>query len=162
MIKKSRIAKFKKWLAAHGAQILPTTNEYELLRFKCKLGTGVIYEGSKGISVSGPLVNEAYECYVNPKAGKTWKGKGNPKDYTSKDKGALLKRDGNCCFYCGEHFESDELTVEHILSRIHQGNNRIENKALACKECNQEAGHLPIVEKIKLRDLKRGHTSPQD
>jgi len=156
VISKSKITKFTNWLSAQGAEVLPVTSEYELLRFRCKHGTGVVYSGKKGISVSCSFVIDAYECYKN---GKAWDGKGKRSKSSNGYKLALLKRDGNDCFYCGQTFEDDELTVEHILSSLHKGSNRIENKALSCKPCNLEAGHKSVVDKVKLRDIKREYVA---
>lgn len=141
-------------MSSQGCEILPVTNEFELLRFRCKKGVGVIYTGRRGISVSSEMVYEAYDCFINVKK---WNGKGKPgKRVTgSKIKRQLIDRDGMYCFYCGEEFEAPKLTKEHVLSIVQGGPDRIENLVLACSPCNKEADHLPVIDKVKLRDKKR-------
>jgi hypothetical protein len=43
------------------------------------------------------------------------------------------KQNGNCQ-YCGVKMK--EITIDHILARIHGGTNAIENLCLCCKWCN--------------------------
>ena len=157
-IKASKLPKFKNWLIRNAVEILEPTNPYEIIRFKCSLGTGVIYQGKKGLSVNDKFVEEAYNCYANTLA---WEGKGkSPKrKNTPTMKKALIKRDGNECFYCGLEFDVIKLTQEHLLSLSHNGPNRIENKVLACKPCNNLAGNLILVEKILLREQMRKETN---
>jgi len=151
-----RIKSFKNWLSAQGCEILPPTNEYELIRFRYKGGaTGVVYKNATNscYSTSSQDVNEAWNCY---RECREWTGriKGTSRGI-GKSKTELLARDGNCCFYCGRALELSEMTIEHILSLIHGGNNRIENKAIACKPCNSQASHMAVVEKIAFRDRIR-------
>lgn len=150
----ARVQNFSKWLSHEGAEILPLTNEYEVLRFRCRLGTGVIYQNSRGShSVSGPLVNDALEAFS---AGRKWAGKAKPKKRFggSKRKRQLLDRDGDECFYCGGSLESD-VTEEHLVAVNQGGPDRLENLVLAHFECNQEAGNLPVIEKVRLRERMR-------
>lgn len=68
----------------------------------------------------------------------------------------LQNRDGSHCFYCGKPFlKRDDITVEHLLSKVCGGPNTQENLALACAPCNTLAGQLPVVQKIQLRDSLR-------
>lgn len=68
----------------------------------------------------------------------------------------VYNRDGGMCFYCGKPITIEEATVEHLLATVHGGNNSVANTTVACTDCNGLAGARSIVEKIKLRDLKRG------
>lgn len=149
-----RIPKFKAWLESQGSEVMQPTNQYEVLRFRCRDGVGVIYQGKKGLSVNNDIVNEAWDCFTSRKS---WKGKGKPskRKNGSLYKRQLLDRDGNECFYCGDPMENDEMTIEHILSVNQGGPMRLENLALAHKACNQLAGHMPVIEKIKLRENMR-------
>ncbi|MFS1522731.1 HNH endonuclease [Microbulbifer sp. 2304DJ12-6] len=159
-LSEKRIISFMKWLANHGAEMLPITNEYEVIRFRCSQGVGVIYRNSKGkFSVSGPLVIEALTAFFS--SGK-WAGKGKPtKGFCgNKRKQQLLKRDGDECFYCGRPFELDkDITVEHLVSLSQRGPNRIENLVLAHKSCNQKADNLPVIEKVRLREKMRAEVN---
>ena len=152
----SQLKAFKHWLRGQGAELLPATNEWEVVRFKCPVGTGVVYQNSRGgLAVNAPLVHEAADCFLDQKP---WRGKGKvtKRSGMSKVKRNLLQRDGNECFYCGAPMDDDDVSVEHLLNVIYQGPNRIENLALAHPKCNQDAGNLSIVAKVKLRDKMRG------
>jgi hypothetical protein len=49
----------------------------------------------------------------------------------------------NCCEYCGLRQEQSPLAslhVEHIIPRKHGGDDRVENLALACIDCNLRKG----------------------
>lgn len=154
-IEPKKINNFKKWLHRHGAEILSPTNEYELLRFRCKVGTGIVYINKFGkTNISHEWVQNAYSCFIkNTK----WSGKGVrtvARNSTSAKK-HLLEKYGPICFYCGGDFDPNDLTQEHLLSALHNGPNRIENKALACANCNRRAGNLPLIDKILLRERLR-------
>lgn len=157
MIAENKIANFKAWLSCQGASILQPTNEFEVLRFQCKIGTGVIYKGKNGISVNSEMVNEAYGYFIDNTKG-PWPGKGKPtkRQAKSKHKIQLMMRDGNECFYCGQPFELAKLTQEHFVALILGGPDRLENKVLACWPCNQAAGNMSVIDKVKLRDKRRG------
>lgn len=66
----------------------------------------------------------------------------------------VYDRDGGKCFFCGVALTFEKSTHEHILATQHGGNNSNANCTIACQPCNLEAGALPIVEKIKLREAK--------
>lgn len=49
----------------------------------------------------------------------------------------VLRRDGFCCRYCGEHAsEQVKLTVDHVLPTALGGDDQAENLAAACGPCN--------------------------
>lgn len=157
MLKPAEVKRFKKWLHSQGAEVLQPTNEYELIRYKSKSGIGVLYCGKKGQSVSSAKVSEAITSYKN---GSKWNDKPNGTYRSAKlstHKNQLLARDGDCCFYCGKELGED-MTIEHILSLIHKGSNRLENMALTHSECNRKAGNLSVIDKIALRDSMRNLT----
>lgn len=52
-------------------------------------------------------------------------------------------RAGNRCEYCQLHQEDSPLAalhVEHVIPRKHDGNDELENLALACIDCNLHKG----------------------
>jgi len=149
---------FKEWLVKNGAEIRTSNNPWELLRFKCLAGVGVLYAGKKTYSVNDDLVNDAFTAFQKAGAWNGFQGRTRRLNKFSQKK-TLAARDGKMCFYCGDFFALKELTQEHILSLCHGGNNRLENKVLACLSCNQEANNLSVMDKVKLRDSKRGYTS---
>ena len=138
------IDNFKKWLINQGAEILLNTNEYELLRFKGN-ETGIIYKSGK---TSNEYTRTALKCFAG---GKSWNGRpinhGRKTTY-KKEKTKLLKRDGVNCFYCGEWLRED-ITIEHLISLSSGGKNILSNMVLSHEQCNQDAGNLTIIEKVK-------------
>ena len=145
---------FSRWLEQQGCSLIPTTNEYELVRFECGRGIGVVYAGKRGYSFSSGWVDEAIECYMREKPWNsgTRKVKRSTND---KRKARLLERDGCECFFCGKTFPSNELTKEHLLSLSQGGPNTLANMVLACQPCNSEADSMPLHRKVELRDSKR-------
>ena len=45
------LEKFKDWLRLNGAEVLSTTNAYEILRFRAKGAVHVVYTGRRGLSI---------------------------------------------------------------------------------------------------------------
>ena len=148
------LEKFENWLINNGAEIVPPTNQYEVLRFRCAHGTGVIYTGKRGYSVNGPIAEDAWRAY---KSGKKWRAKNKP-TMRKKPKGRkadLIRRDGLNCFFCGLEFSPHLLTIEHVVSLNVGGPDRVENMVLACEPCNFEAGTKNVMQKVKLRESKQ-------
>lgn len=139
------IEKFKYWLTDRGCEILPSTNQYEKLRFKGK-EVGVIYTTGK---TNGDFANKAIYAFNN---GKKWDGSpiktGRYSNY-KKEKASLLERDGTCCFYCGLEMGED-ITIEHLIALSCGGKNNLSNMVLAHKKCNEDVKNLPISDKVKL------------
>lgn len=48
----------------------------------------------------------------------------------------ILLRDGGRCQYCGQRFESSELTLDHVVPRSRGGKNEWGNLVTACKKDN--------------------------
>lgn len=61
----------------------------------------------------------------------------------------LLDKWGRACVYCGK--TDTPLEVEHIQPRARGGSNRISNLTIACTQCNQEKGSLPIEQYLSTR-----------
>lgn len=51
---------------------------------------------------------------------------------------AIFMRDGCRCAYCGEYFNVDELTKDHITPKSQGGKNTWQNLISACKPCNSK------------------------
>lgn len=135
--------KFITWLKQNGAEILPTTSEYEKIRFKGS-EVGVIYKSGK---YSGEYAKKAYWCYLN---NIKWDGRpvntGRKKNYV-KEKQQLIKRDGKACFYCG-NLLGEDITLEHLIPLTAGGLNLLSNMVLAHEQCNQKMSHKGIQEKV--------------
>lgn len=142
---KINIEKFTKYLMAYGCEILPPTNQYELLRFKGK-SVGIIYTSGK---VNSKYTSNAINCY---RKGLKWNGgpvnTGRKKSY-KKQKIKLLERDGTKCFFCDKEL-GDDITLEHLISLNQGGKNELSNMVLAHEKCNQDASHLPLNEKVNI------------
>jgi len=52
----------------------------------------------------------------------------------------LFRRDRFICAYCGQAFDRDKLTRDHIIPKSKGGLNTWMNCVTACLECNQEKG----------------------
>lgn len=53
-------------------------------------------------------------------------------------------RQQSCCWYCGVSFKTTAATFEHILPRSRGGSWHKSNIRLACKECNEKKGDVPL------------------
>lgn len=156
-MKKDNLKKFETFLMNSGAQVLPATNEWELVRFRCDKGTGVIYKNKRGdLTFCGPA-EEAHRAF---NIGMPWscidKKKRTQRKIVMDE---LLARDGDTCFFCGEKFDEDgnpnsdrSATLEHLLAIANGGNNNINNLVLAHQDCNYKAARLSLIEKVKLRE----------
>lgn len=137
-----------------GAEILATTNPWEIARFKTIYGVGVIYQNKRGVETWSAEAKKAYQ-HVMSHQGRIGhiKPKGRRTNRTSML--ALKERDGWECFFSGLDLE-DDCTIEHLVPIAHGGPNHISNLVLAHAECNQAAGHASGAEKLKLALKMRG------
>lgn len=139
------LIKFKEWLENNGAEVLPVTNDYELVRFKGDQ-VGVVY---KTMKTANSYTTNALNCYYHSKR---WDGRpinvGRKPGY-AKEKRALIIRDGTDCFYCGLPL-GDDITVEHLISLVSGGKNTPGNMVLAHEDCNQAVRNKTVVEKVKI------------
>jgi hypothetical protein len=53
----------------------------------------------------------------------------------------IFERDEFRCVYCGEQFDAEELTLDHVQPRVHGGDRSEGNLVTACKACNTLKGH---------------------
>jgi hypothetical protein len=150
--KPATIDSFKARLRAAGAEILAPTNPYEIVRFRCSKGVGVVYRGKRGETWSREALaaREHLEAGLGSLAPVAVKGRRRDKATVA----ALLERDGEACFFCGDHL-GDDITVEHLVAIAHGGPNHISNLFLAHAACNQRAGHLSAPEKVAMAMRER-------
>lgn len=59
----------------------------------------------------------------------------------------LLEKFDRKCVYCGK--SGIALNVEHIVPKARGGSNRVSNLAIACVQCNQKKGAMPIEDFLK-------------
>lgn len=140
------------WLTRNGAEVLQPTSEWEVLRFRANDGTHIVYRKAVGTFTAAPKTVKVLDCFLQ---GESWSS--GTKKYRGKaktDVNTLLERDGDGCFLCWLPL-GDDITVEHLCSVVHGGSNHIANKALAHAVCNAELGHCPVMEKIKMREMRK-------
>lgn len=53
----------------------------------------------------------------------------------------LYLRDLYQCQYCGDTYDTDELTIDHVVPRMRGGKTSWLNCVTCCKECNSAKGH---------------------
>jgi len=155
------LTKFRRWLTDQVClEELQPTSEWEIFRFKYEKGVLILYKNAAGqYSVNSNDVHTAFRCCMenNPFP---WKIKPVNRNRTSQYKKSVRMRDGDECFYCGVDVEDEKnMTLEHLLSLAHGGRNRLENMAIAHKKCNEMAGKMSVVEKVKLRDRLRAENA---
>ncbi len=63
----------------------------------------------------------------------------------------LFARDRNQCQYCGYHFPTNELSIDHVLPRSLSGGDSWENLVCSCIKCNaRKGGRTPEQARMKL------------
>jgi 5-methylcytosine-specific restriction endonuclease McrA len=63
----------------------------------------------------------------------------------------LFARDRNQCQYCGRHFPTSELTLDHVTPRTQGGGDTWENLVCACVPCNaRKGGRTPEQARLKM------------
>lgn len=74
----------------------------------------------------------------------------------------LFARDRNQCQYCGKHFPTADLSIDHVLPRAQGGGESWENLVCACLWCNaKKGGRTPEQANMKLfRPVKRPKRNP--
>jgi len=74
----------------------------------------------------------------------------------------LFARDRNQCQYCGKHFPTSELSIDHVQPRSQGGPDTWENLVCACVKCNaKKGGRTPSQARMALtRQPKRPRRNP--
>jgi|TARA_R110002072_G_scaffold8014_11_gene42355 5-methylcytosine-specific restriction endonuclease McrA len=74
-----------------------------------------------------------------------------PKQRVKLNRRNLFARDHNRCQYCGKHFPTSELSIDHVLPRSQEGPDTWENLVCACVKCNsRKGGRTPDQAHMKL------------
>ena len=74
-----------------------------------------------------------------------------PKEQVKLNRRNIYARDGSRCQYCGRHFSSKELTLDHVLPRVQGGENSWTNLVCACVKCNaRKGGRTPQQASMRL------------
>jgi 5-methylcytosine-specific restriction endonuclease McrA len=74
----------------------------------------------------------------------------------------LFARDRNQCQYCGRHFPTADLSIDHVVPKAQGGADTWENLVCACIWCNaKKGGRTPMQAGMKLvRESKRPKRNP--
>lgn len=67
----------------------------------------------------------------------------------------IFERDDYRCVYCGERFEPEELTLDHVQPRVRGGDRSEGNLVTACSACNTRKGHRRLA--AFLRENRAAH-----
>jgi 5-methylcytosine-specific restriction endonuclease McrA len=164
MITSSEAPEFTNWLRSNGAEILAPTNPYELVRFRANGAVHIIYQRASGACTFGGKSKQALNAWRD---GRHWSAGITKKPRTNMQKLrlALLERDGDACWFCGEPMPEDDMTAEHLVAHAKGGPDHHDNLVLAHERCNKVADNLPLKEKIdihvraRLRKAGLGGTS---
>lgn len=63
----------------------------------------------------------------------------------------LFARDHNSCQYCGRHFSTADLSIDHIVPRSQGGKTTWDNVVCACMRCNvKKGGRTPAQASMRL------------
>lgn len=74
-----------------------------------------------------------------------------PKQQVKLNRRNIFARDNNTCQYCGGHFATTELSLDHVLPRSQGGKSTWANLVCSCVRCNtRKGGRTPIEANIKL------------
>ena len=66
----------------------------------------------------------------------------------------VLLRDNYTCQYCGAQPPRGELTIDHVVPKVHGGDTSWENVVCACRDCNLKKGSKSL-EQANMRLLSR-------
>ena len=85
-----------------------------------------------------------------------------PREHVKLNRRNIYARDGSRCQYCGKHFPTRELTLDHVLPRVQGGENSWTNLVCACVRCNaRKGGRTPNQARMKLiRDPVKPRRNP--
>jgi 5-methylcytosine-specific restriction endonuclease McrA len=67
----------------------------------------------------------------------------------------IFSRDDYHCVYCGECFEPDALTIDHVQPRMRGGDRSGGNLVTACSACNARKGGLRLADFLRADELAR-------
>jgi 5-methylcytosine-specific restriction endonuclease McrA len=67
----------------------------------------------------------------------------------------IFARDDYQCVYCGERFETELLTVDHVQPKMRGGDRSGGNLVTACGGCNARKGQLRLADFLRTDSLTR-------
>lgn len=161
-----KAADFAAYLAENGAEIGVPTNVYEVVRYRAfwqessKAATHIVYAKESGLLTYTGASREHYSAFLAgeplPEMAATLEEKRARRlKNTSSVRALLIKRDGQCCWYCGGLLASAESNIEHLINISDGGTNALANLVLTHTDCNRQAGNQPLHRKMELRQRLR-------
>ena len=66
----------------------------------------------------------------------------------------LFLRDNFSCQYCGELFNSNDLTFDHVVPKSKGGKTRWENVVASCSKCNLKKSNL-LLSQVNMKLIKK-------
>ena len=66
----------------------------------------------------------------------------------------LFLRDNFSCQYCGELFNSNDLTFDHVIPKSKGGKTRWENVVASCSKCNLKKSNL-LLSQVNMKLIKK-------
>lgn len=92
-----------------------------------------------GFDLQAPRVIRLVDCDRGPRQGLRFNRRN------------VFARDGNVCQYCGRHFPTSELSLDHVMPRSRGGVTSWENIVCACVACNvSKGGRTPAEARMQL------------
>ena len=74
-----------------------------------------------------------------------------PRQVVKLNRRNLFARDRNQCQYCGKHFPTSELSIDHVVPRTLGGGDSWQNLVCSCVRCNaKKGGRTPDQARMKL------------
>ncbi|WP_198024365.1 HNH endonuclease [Asaia astilbis] len=144
------------FVTERGGCVLTATSVWEVARFTGPGGVCIIYRNANGDLKWNQRAADSWEAW---KAGRAWRAtprtKRGPRKRRIKYEN-LTARDGHDCFYCGKPVSFEEFSIEHLVSLTHGGPDNLTNMAVTHRGCNATAGHLSVVEKVRLAEQTKG------
>lgn len=69
----------------------------------------------------------------------------------------ILELHDHRCVYCGERFQSEELTLDHVEPRVKGGDHSRGNLVACCRPCNVEKAGLAAWSFLATRPERRAN-----
>jgi 5-methylcytosine-specific restriction endonuclease McrA len=69
----------------------------------------------------------------------------------------VFRRDSYRCVYCGNIFDADELSVDHVQPRVRGGDRSGGNIVTACRACNSAKGHTRLAHYLAANPVARSN-----
>jgi len=113
----------------------------ELSEMEAALGEGLEQDWIRAVDyqLRAPRVIRLMACDRGPRQGLRFNRRN------------VFARDGNHCQYCGRHFPTSELSLDHVMPRSRGGITSWENIVCACVACNvRKGGRTPREARMEL------------